>query len=62
VLPVTVTLADVAIQVVYAGAAPGFAGLLQVNARPPAWLLPGTYSLVLKVGGIASPAVNLALY
>lgn len=42
-----------------AGAAPGFVGLYQVNARIPANLPPGTYPLRLIVEGIESNEVNV---
>jgi uncharacterized protein (TIGR03437 family) len=43
----------------FAGLAPGFTGLYQVNARVPADLAPGTYSVRLTVGGQDSNEVNM---
>ena len=47
----------------YAGPAPGFPGLMQINAQIPAGFLPpGIQAVVLTVGGIASQAgVTLAI-
>ena len=51
--PVTVTIGGVAVtDLPYAGAAPGFAGLLQVNARLPQNVKPGkSIPVVLSIGG-----------
>ena len=63
VLPVSVQIAGLEASVEYAGAAPGFAaGLLQVNARIPAGIIPGdAVPVVIKVGESFSQAsVTLA--
>ncbi len=51
-------------QLLYAGSAPGFPGLMQINAEVPAgFLAPGVQPLVLSVGGAASQAgVTIAVY
>jgi uncharacterized protein (TIGR03437 family) len=52
-----------AAQLLYAGAAPGFPGLMQINAQIPAgFLAPGIQPIVLTVGGIASQSgVTIAI-
>ncbi|MCZ2154586.1 MAG: hypothetical protein LC114_11900 [Bryobacterales bacterium] len=57
--PVTATINGEEIPVVYAGIAPGFIGLYQVNALLPEALVPGTYSLRLQQAGRQSNAVNV---
>jgi uncharacterized protein (TIGR03437 family) len=60
VLPVTVTLAGMAAEVVYAGSAPGLVGILQVDARVPGSFVPsGAVPLVLTVGTVQAPAVTV---
>jgi uncharacterized protein (TIGR03437 family) len=50
-------------QVAFAGLAPGFVGLYQVNAVVPAGIAPSSsVPLVLKVGGASSVPVAVALY
>ena len=56
---VTATLDGEPIAVDYSGAAPGFVGLYQVNAKLPEDLAPGTHVLQLKVSGKDSNAVNI---
>jgi uncharacterized protein (TIGR03437 family) len=63
-LPVTVEIGGRSAEVLYAGAAPGLvAGLLQVNARVPEDLLPGTsVPLLVRVGEVASqPGATIAV-
>ncbi len=57
-LPVTVTIGGQAATIAYAGAAPGMvAGLLQVNARIPQNVTPGSaVAVVLKIGQATSPS------
>jgi uncharacterized protein (TIGR03437 family) len=51
-------------QLLYAGPAPGFPGLMQINAQVPAgFLAPGIQPVVLSVGGAMSQAgVTIAVY
>lgn len=49
--------------ILYAGAAPGFAGLMQVNARVPANIVgSGLVSAQLFVGGVSSPSAKIAVH
>jgi uncharacterized protein (TIGR03437 family) len=54
-LPVGLTIGGQAATLLYAGAAPGYAGLLQINARLPESLAPGSHEVLLAVGGATSP-------
>lgn len=45
----------------FLGLAPGYVGLAQANLRVPASLGPGTYPVVITVGGVASNAANLVV-
>lgn len=55
--PMTVKIGDYAADVLYAGPAPGFPGLTQVNARIPAGFAPaGTLQVVATAGGVSSQA------
>jgi uncharacterized protein (TIGR03437 family) len=55
-LPVSLTIGGLSAQVTFAGSAPGFAGLLQINAIVPPGVAPGSdVSVVLRIGGIISP-------
>lgn len=56
-LPVSLKIGDYSAEILYAGAAPGFAGLFQINARIPAGFAPpGILPVILQVGTVASPA------
>ncbi|MBM3813506.1 MAG: hypothetical protein FJW20_17930 [Acidimicrobiia bacterium] len=57
----TVTMDGVNCEVQFAGLAPGFVGLYQVNIRVPAGLAPGSRELVLRLGGAASKAARVTL-
>jgi uncharacterized protein (TIGR03437 family) len=58
ILPVTVSIGGVPAVTTYAGEAPALvAGVLQVNAIVPANVAVGNQTLIVSVGGIASPAV-----
>ncbi len=60
--PVTVTIGGVSAQVLYAGLAPGYAGLYQVNALVPAGVSPGNQvPVVLSVAGQNSPAASVSV-
>jgi uncharacterized protein (TIGR03437 family) len=56
--PVTVTMNGVLAPVNFAGLAPGFVGLYQVNAQVPE-IGPGTVEVVVTVNGIASTPVTM---
>jgi uncharacterized protein (TIGR03437 family) len=60
---VTLTIAGYTAPLLYAGTAPGFPGLMQINAQiPSGFLPPGIQSVVLTVGGVVSQAgVTLAI-
>jgi len=60
--PVKVTIGGVEAAVEFAGLAPGFVGLYQVNARVPAGVSPGNaVPLVLTQNGVASNTVTIAV-
>ena len=46
----------------YAGAAPGFAGVYQVNAQLPSGLTPGNYAVWIEMSGRASNGGILQSY
>jgi len=57
VLPVSLTMADMPANILFAGEAPGFVGLMQINAQVPSGFVPtGGLALVLAVGPYRSPA------
>lgn len=54
-LPVGVRIGDYDAEILYAGEAPGFAGLLQLNVRVPSGFAPsGSLAVVLRIGSLAS--------
>lgn len=59
--PVTATLGGLPAEVTYAGTAPGFAGLYQVNVRIPPDASPGASSLALQAAGRSSNPVSLTV-
>ncbi len=61
--PVSLAAGDYTAEILYAGPAPGFPGLMQVNARVPGGYAPGgSLPLVLKIGMAASqPGVTIAV-
>jgi uncharacterized protein (TIGR03437 family) len=63
VLPVTLTVGGYPAQILFAGEAPGYAGLLQINARLPGGFAPtGNVPIVLTVGAASSqPGVTIAV-
>ena len=62
ILPVEVTIGGVNAPVLFAGLAPGFAGLYQINATVPPGVQPGTaIDVIVTVYGVASPAVTIAV-
>jgi uncharacterized protein (TIGR03437 family) len=56
ILPVTLNVGAIPAEILFAGAAPGYAGLMQINARLPRNAAPGTASVLLRVGNAASQA------
>ena len=61
-LPVTVTVAAVAAEILYFGSAPGLVGVFQVNVRlPGGYVPPGPVDLVVYVGAASSPPFRLWL-
>jgi uncharacterized protein (TIGR03437 family) len=60
-LPVSLRVAGLPVEILFAGSAPGFAGLLQINARLPGAFSPsGTLAVVLRVGSASSqPGVTI---
>ena len=56
---VRVTLGGVACEVQFAGLAPGFAGVYQVNFRVPAGAAGGSQDMVVSANGVASPATRV---
>ena len=58
--PISLTIAGIPAELLYAGAAPGLPGYLQVNARVPGGIFPpGAAPVELQVAGIAGPAITL---
>lgn len=62
-LPVDVRVAGLPVEIEYAGQAPGYPGLMQINIRLPSGLVPtGVLPLELIVGGVSSqPGVTIAM-
>ncbi len=60
-LPVVVTVAGVQAVVRFIGITPGTAGVTQINFTVPDALAPGVLPVVVSVGGVASPFVNLTV-
>jgi uncharacterized protein (TIGR03437 family) len=62
VSPVTVTVGGQSAQVLFAGLAPGFAGLYQVNIVVPAGVTPGAnVPVILTTAGFSSAPVTVAI-
>ncbi len=57
---VSATIGNQPAQVIFAGLAPGYAGLYQVNVRVPA-LASGSYPIQLTAGGVASNSANVSV-
>jgi uncharacterized protein (TIGR03437 family) len=56
-LPVSAAIGGLLADVLYAGPAPGYPGMLQINARVPAgYVLPGNFSVTVTVGQASSQA------
>jgi uncharacterized protein (TIGR03437 family) len=62
-LPVTLMFGDYPAQILFAGEAPGYAGLLQINARVPGGFAPtGSVPVVVSIGNASSqPGVTIAV-
>jgi uncharacterized protein (TIGR03437 family) len=62
-LPVVLSVGGYPVDILFAGAAPGYSGLLQINARVPGGFFPtGNVPVVLQVGAAFSqPAVTIAV-
>jgi uncharacterized protein (TIGR03437 family) len=62
-LPVQVKVGNAFAEILYAGIAPGFAGVMQVNAKLPGiFTPPGTLPVTLMVGDASSqPGVTIAV-
>ena len=57
-LPVSLTIAGIDAEILFAGSAPGLVGLMQVNARVPSGFVPpGQAPVQLKIGPYASPEI-----
>ena len=62
VLPVSLRIGDYGAELLYAQSAPGFAGLMQINARVPGGFAPpGILPVVLQAGSAESPPVTIAV-
>jgi uncharacterized protein (TIGR03437 family) len=61
ILPLTVTVGGAPALLQFAGLAPGTLGTMQVNFYVPADAKPGPQPVVVTVGGVASPPLNLAV-
>ena len=61
--PVSVTMNGAPSEILYAGPAPGFVGLMQINARIPSGFVPsGDLPVVLQIGSASSqPGVTIAV-
>jgi len=61
-LPVTVTVAGVSTDILYAGSAPTLVGMLQINARVPGgFVLAGQATAQLTIGKYISPPITIWL-
>jgi uncharacterized protein (TIGR03437 family) len=61
-LPVTLTIAGMPAEILFAGSAPGLVGVLQINARIPGGFVPaGPATVQLGVGAVVSPAMTIWL-
>ncbi len=58
---VEATLGGMPAEVQFAGLAPGFVGVYQINIRVPVGLPPGTAELTVRTGGIGSPPVRVPI-
>jgi len=60
--PFSITIGGVSANYVYDGAVPGsFAGFFQVNAQIPAGVPSGANQVILTIGGVSSPPLNVVV-
>ena len=59
-LPVSATIGGIPAEIRFAGLAPLYPGLAQINLQIPP-LASGTYPVVVKIGGVASNAAQLTV-
>jgi uncharacterized protein (TIGR03437 family) len=58
--PISLSIAGYEAEIVWSGLAPGYRGLMQINARVPGgYLAPGEWPAVLTAGGVSSPPLTL---
>uniref|UniRef100_Q029Q7 NHL repeat containing protein n=1 Tax=Solibacter usitatus (strain Ellin6076) TaxID=234267 RepID=Q029Q7_SOLUE len=61
-LPVSLKIAGVDAEILFAGSAPGMVGVMQINARVPAgFVAPGAAKVELTVGDVTAPATTVWL-
>jgi uncharacterized protein (TIGR03437 family) len=61
-LPVSLFIAGISAELLYAGAAPGLAGQFQINARIPGGLIPpGDAAVELHIGPFAAPPFTILI-
>jgi uncharacterized protein (TIGR03437 family) len=61
-LPISLTIAGVNADILYAGSAPGLIGVMQIDAVVPGgFVAPGEAAVVLMVGTVASPGISIWL-
>ena len=61
-LPISLTIAGVNADILYAGSAPGLIGVMQINVRVPAgFVAPGQAAAILTVGNATAPPVAIWL-
>jgi uncharacterized protein (TIGR03437 family) len=61
-LPVSLKIAGVDAEILFAGSAPGMVGVMQINARVPAgFVAPGAAKVELTVGDVTAPATTIWL-
>lgn len=61
-LPVTVSVAGLTAEILYAGSAPGLVGIFQLNARVPGgYILAGAETVIVSVGGTPAPPFQIWL-
>ena len=56
---VEVSIAGTPAEILFAGMAPGLAGILQLNLRTPAGLEPGELAVDVRIGGVTANPTTL---